>query len=111
MNCSNPIRRPLGVSWYWNVIGGLMVVVIMSASSFAQYQVRKSGTPVQQQASISITDPAGNTTWEKGKRYTIRWTSQGTITSVQIVLVDQAGESHDVIRRTTNSGVLSLIHI
>ncbi len=82
----------------------VVIVVFVASSAMAQYQVRKPTSPAKQQATISITDPSGSTTWEKGKRYTIRWTSQGTITSVQIELVDQAGNSHDIVRRTTNSG-------
>ena len=75
-----------------------------ASSTFAQYQLRKPTTPTKQQASITVTEPAGAVTWEKGQRYTIKWKSEGRVPSVKIVLIDQADKSHDIVRSTTNSG-------
>jgi len=81
-----------------------VLVFFIASSSFAQYQVRKPTTPAQQKVSITVTEPAGGVTWEKGQRYTIKWKSEGRVPSVKIVLMDHANKSHDVVRSTTNSG-------
>jgi len=82
-----------------------LFVVFTASSTFAQYQLRKPTTPTQQKASITVTDPAGGATWEKGKRYAIKWKSEGRVPSVKIVLIDQVNKSHDIVRSTTNSGL------
>jgi len=94
----------LGRGFWTTVMALSLVVTIATTSTLAQYQLRKPTTPTQQKASITVTEPAGAATWEKGQRYAIKWQSEGRLPSVKIILIDQAGKSHDIVRSTTNSG-------
>ncbi len=105
MNRQNSTRKPARRMSATTVIVMLSVIVIFAATSgFAQYQIKKPAALSQQKASISVTEPAGGTIWEKGQRYAIKWTSEGRVSSVKIVLIDQADKSHNIVRTTTNSG-------
>lgn len=102
MKCiCKPCRGNRGRDFVADFVVMIALVTMVASPTFAQYQIKR---PVGQQATITISDPSSAVTWEKGKRYTIRWTSEGRVSSVEIVLLDEAGKQHYVVRRTTNSG-------
>ncbi len=80
-----------------------LILLIMAPGSAAQYQLKKPGGS-QSEASITVTGPSGDTSWEKGMRYEITWTSTGVRGSVKIALVDQQGKAVSLTRMTRNSG-------
>ena len=47
------------------------------------------------------------TTWEKGKRFEITWTSSGIRGAVKIDLVDPKGKATPLARQTLNNGKYS----
>ncbi len=84
----------------------ILALIILSSSTLAQYQVRKPAGR-QTSASITITDPSGSATWEKGKRYTIKWESTAIRGSVKIDLIDPGDRVTPLVRQTLNNGKYS----
>ncbi len=85
------------------MILGVTLCFFLVGSIAAQYTPRTK-TPVTKEASLTITEPSGGTVWEKGQRYTIKWTSANVRGGVKINLVNEKGKSYTVTGYATNSG-------
>jgi len=85
----------------------LSIGLLLIGSVYSQVQVQQR---VQQQpqvmATIKVVYPNGREEWEKGERYTIRWTSQGIEGNVKIKLKygPGTGSWYTIAESTPNTG-------
>ncbi len=85
-----------------------ILALAIAPDAVAQYQVRKP-TGAAAQASIAVTGPVAGTTWEKGKRCEITWTSSGIRGSVKVDLINSQGQATTLTRQTLNNGKYSFM--
>jgi len=88
----------------WNPALILSLILIHLAGSVsAQYHIRKPAGKTTR-ASITVTEPTGSETWEKGKQYTIKWRGSGVRGPIKIFLENAAGRTVAVGRSIMGSG-------
>lgn len=84
-----------------------IVVLFTLGILYSQVQIKKrEQLKPQVMATIKVMSPNGREEWEKGNRYTIRWTSQGIKGNVKIKLKygPGAGSWYTIAESTPNTG-------
>ncbi len=85
----------------------LIVVLLTLGILYSQVQIKKrEQLKPQIMANIKVVYPNGSEQWEKGNRYTIRWTSAGIKGNVKIKLKygPGMGQWHTITNSTPNTG-------
>lgn len=80
-----------------------LILILLAGSVSAQYQPRKP-TGKTAQAPITVMEPTGSETWEKGKQYTIKWRGSAVRGPLKIVLENAAGRTVAVGESVMSSG-------
>jgi hypothetical protein len=99
------------------VLGAVLAIVFLCAitTDFAQSQGAKQRSLTRVgQASIKVTSPSGRVVWVKGKKYGIRWESQGVQGEVRILLLREdvkASQTTEELRTSQAAKDMKVIEI